>query len=344
MSLHRRNHPPALMVSSLAPVARCGRFRARRRRRNRHILHHEPGRPRRQRYLDSASKPRRFSNYTRSIGGTIAAAEMFNEPTFASMGGAPKGYNAADYGRDFRAFHDFLKKAAPAMRSSAPAASAKHGRWGRHARHEALHSENMLRAQGPGPSMPSPTTSTAAYRSAARAWARVPLAPPPKPRSPMHWLARTDRDEAFYAALRDRFAPGKPLWLTETGETACGGDPWASDFIDSFRYLNQLGSLAQSRRQSRHAQHPQCQRLCPPRRIHARAAPQLLGCSPLAQAHGHHRPRSAISSRPASASMRTASATSRAASLILAINADKTIAHDVCCPPNRRAKYSLRRI
>jgi hypothetical protein len=58
------------------------------------------------------------------------------------------------------------------------------------------------------------------------------------------WLARTNHDEAFYAALRDRFAPGKPIWLTETGETACGGDPWASSFVDSFRYLYQLGSLA----------------------------------------------------------------------------------------------------
>jgi hypothetical protein len=58
------------------------------------------------------------------------------------------------------------------------------------------------------------------------------------------WLNRTNKDEAFYAALRDKYEAGKPMWLTETGETACGGDPWASSFIDSFRYLNQLGSLA----------------------------------------------------------------------------------------------------
>jgi hypothetical protein len=32
--------------------------------------------------------------------------------------------------------------------------------------------------------------------------------------------------------------------LTETAQTACGGDRWASTFLDSFRYLNQLGSLA----------------------------------------------------------------------------------------------------
>jgi hypothetical protein len=39
--------------------------------------------------------------------------------------------------------------------------------------------------------------------------------------------------------------PGKPLWLTETGEAACGGDTWASEFVDSFRLLDQFGSLAQ---------------------------------------------------------------------------------------------------
>jgi len=37
---------------------------------------------------------------------------------------------------------------------------------------------------------------------------------------------------------------GKAIWLTETAQTACGGDRWASTFLDSFRYLNQLGSLA----------------------------------------------------------------------------------------------------
>jgi hypothetical protein len=58
------------------------------------------------------------------------------------------------------------------------------------------------------------------------------------------WLSRTERVRAFYAGLRDRFAPGAPMWLTETAEAACGGNPWATTFRDSFRYLNQLGELA----------------------------------------------------------------------------------------------------
>ena len=53
--------------------------------------------------------------FTRSIGGDIAAAEFMNEPTAASMGGAPKGYDAAAYGRDLAVFRPFIKKNAPSL-------------------------------------------------------------------------------------------------------------------------------------------------------------------------------------------------------------------------------------
>jgi heparanase 1 len=52
------------------------------------------------------------------------------------------------------------------------------------------------------------------------------------------WLARTDQTLAFYRNLRDKFAPGKPMWVTETADAACGGNPWASTFLDTFRYLD----------------------------------------------------------------------------------------------------------
>ncbi len=58
------------------------------------------------------------------------------------------------------------------------------------------------------------------------------------------WLARADRSYAFYGGLRDRFEPGKPAWITETADAACGGNPWAATFLDSFRYVDQLGRLA----------------------------------------------------------------------------------------------------
>jgi heparanase len=59
------------------------------------------------------------------------------------------------------------------------------------------------------------------------------------------WLSRPDAINSFYAGLRDRFEPGKPLWTTETADAACGGNPWGSTFLDTFRYLDQHARLAQ---------------------------------------------------------------------------------------------------
>jgi hypothetical protein len=58
------------------------------------------------------------------------------------------------------------------------------------------------------------------------------------------WLARTDAVNTFYEELRDRFEPGRAVWITETADAACGGNPWASTFLDTFRYVDQLGRLA----------------------------------------------------------------------------------------------------
>ena len=189
------------------------------------------------------AQARRFLAYTKSIGGSIAAAEYMNEPTFAEIGGAPKGYDAAAYARDIAVFRPFAKQAAPDMVilgpgsvgegiSLVPAGMAR----------GQLKTEDLLTAAGPA----FDAFSYHFYGALSKRCAgMVPGAgTTPEDALSEQWLARTGRVEAFYAGLRDRFAPGKPLWLTETGETACGGDPWASDFIDTFRYLNQLGTLA----------------------------------------------------------------------------------------------------
>jgi heparanase len=43
-------------------------------------------------------------DFTRQIGGTITAAELFNEPTIPTAGGAPPGYDAALFARDEAVF------------------------------------------------------------------------------------------------------------------------------------------------------------------------------------------------------------------------------------------------
>ena len=107
-----------------------------------------------------------------------------------------------------------------------------------------IRSEDILRDEGPG----LDAFSYHYYGAVSQRCARMGpagMGMTPEKALSEQWLTLTLRDEAFYAALRDKYAPGKPIWLTETAETACGGDPWAADFIDSFRYLAQLGELAQ---------------------------------------------------------------------------------------------------
>ncbi len=58
------------------------------------------------------------------------------------------------------------------------------------------------------------------------------------------WLGRTDQTLTYYRGVRDKFMPGKPFWNTETADAACGGNPWAGTFLDTFRYRDQLGRLA----------------------------------------------------------------------------------------------------
>ena len=186
---------------------------------------------------------KKFLAYTKEAGGSIAAAEMFNEPTFASMGGAPKGYDAAAYGRDFRAFRAYVKEAAPGMLILGPGGVGEQGLVTGPMSKSILRTEDLLKAEGPG----LDGFSYHFYGGVSERCAKgmgVKMGTTPEAALTRDWLMRTDRDEAFYAGLRDQYAPGVPMWLTETGETACGGDPWAKDFIDSFRYLNQLGTLA----------------------------------------------------------------------------------------------------
>ena len=185
----------------------------------------------------------KFLAFTHASGGKIAAAEFFNEPTMAALGGAPKGYDAAAYGSDFHVFQAFLHQAAPEAKILGPGGVGEGGSLAAIPGLKLIRSEDMLTDEGPGLDAFSyhfygGVSLRCAIMGGAAAKRSLDDA------LSADWLARTAKEEAFYAVLRDRFTPGKPIWLTETGETACGGDPWAATFLDSFRYLNQLGSLA----------------------------------------------------------------------------------------------------
>ncbi len=170
----------------------------------------------------------RLLTYTRSIGGRIAAAEFMNEPNLAEIGGAPPGYDATAYDRDFRIFYAFMKQTSPETMILGP------GTIG-----EPAITSGMLAASGPG-------LDAFSYHYYGTLSERCSGKSAPEAALSEQWLSGTDRTLSFYQTLRDKFAPGKPIWLTETADAACGGNPWAASFLDTFRYLDQLGRLAKA--------------------------------------------------------------------------------------------------
>lgn len=188
---------------------------------------------------------KRFLDYTRSVGGRIAAAEWMNEPTLASMGGAPAGYDAAAYGRDFNIFHAFARQAAPDMQILGPSSVGETtGDWGvvsGYGSADLLRTRDMLAASHPAR---VDAFSYHHYGAVSHRCAAQGLQASPEEALSEEWLRRTDQTLAFYRGLRDQFEPGRPFWNTETADAACGGNPWANTFLDTFRYLDQLGRLA----------------------------------------------------------------------------------------------------
>ena len=182
--------------------------------------------------------------YTKSIGGTITAAELFNEPTIAASGGAPDGYNAATYARDEAAFRTFVQASAPEY---ADRRSGSVGRGRGHPRAAKtmpmLHSADLLGTD------PKPKFDVFSYHYYGAVSERCEamgqgLGTTPAAALSEKWLSQTDGVFDFYKPLHAKYAPGTPIWITETADAACGGNPWGSTFLDTFRYVDQMGRLA----------------------------------------------------------------------------------------------------
>ncbi len=173
-------------------------------------------------------------NYTKSIGGEIAAAEMFNEPSHAGHGGAPDDYDGNWYSRDFEAFKNFVDLAIPEMKILGPGSTGEGGIISG----QSLSTDSIFAAQ------PKPEFEIFTYHYYGWVSKRCMGNRTAENALDKDWLNKTELGLKYYKVTRDKYAPGAPIWLTETAETACGGNPWAATYVDCFRYLEQLGRLA----------------------------------------------------------------------------------------------------
>ncbi len=170
----------------------------------------------------------RLLAWTAAVGGRIAAAEFMNEPNVAAAGVAAASDDAAAYGRDFKRFRSFIKQRTRKIMILGPGMAG-----------ETDAAARLLAASEHG-------LDVFSYHHYGALSERCTGVSPSDSALSEQWLARTDQTLDFYRRLRDRFEPGKPIWLTETAEAACGGNRLAATFLDTFRYLDQLGRLAKA--------------------------------------------------------------------------------------------------
>ena len=183
--------------------------------------------------------------YTKSQGSEIAAAELFNEPTMPTAGGEMnKDYNAGNFAKDVAAFNAWAKKEVPNMLTLGPGSVGE----GIPGVSFSMLGVNVLTTDEMMSEEPKPVFDVFSYHFYGAASMRMirsgPFSVKAEHALDSGWLQRTDTAADFYIRMRDKYMPGKPVWITETGQAAGGGDPFAATYLDCFRYLYQLGSLA----------------------------------------------------------------------------------------------------
>ena len=190
---------------------------------------------------------RKFVAYTRSVGGDVVGAEFFNEPDMPVYGGAPTGYSAADYARDFAIFHRFAQADAPDMAIVGPGSV---GEAVLQPRMSETTTSRFISTNSIFLASPRPKYAVFSYHFYGAASIRCAslgggAQTTPEAALSEAWLGWEDTSYNFYArGLRDRYQPGAPVWITEMADAACGGNPWATTILDSFRFLDQLARSA----------------------------------------------------------------------------------------------------
>ncbi len=192
----------------------------------------------------TAKEAHKIINYTKSIGGNIAGAELFNEPTIPNAGGVDTNYNGRNFAKDIAVFTVWAKKEVPHMLLIGPGSTAE-GIPGQSFAGMLKHFISTDSLMAPEP---KPLFDIFSYHYYGAMSMRVmrggPFSIKAKNALDAEWLQRTDVVADYYIRLRDEYNPGKPVWVTETAEASQGGDPFAATYLDCFRYLYQLGSLA----------------------------------------------------------------------------------------------------
>lgn len=186
----------------------------------------------------------RWLAYTHEIGGHIAATEFGNEANMISLLKVPANYSGADYRRDYGIFANWLRKASPKTLLLAPG----YAELGEPMRTMSRQNKTVRQIEADellttADAKPDVFTFHFYGGASERCGGKFMGYSMDKALTPA-WFDLVDPAIARMIAMRDAVTPGLPIWNTESAEAACGGNPWAATFADSFRFVDTLGRTA----------------------------------------------------------------------------------------------------
>lgn len=190
---------------------------------------------------DSAQAKLLF-DFSRSYGVSIDAAEFMNEPNVSTLGGAPKGYTSADFGRDQDLFFRFVRENYPEVQLVGPCACGS-----------ANGDENTMGVKIPFLSTTelldnckenADIFSYHYYNGLSERGAIMGGHWDVKDATTDPYLEVAAKTCRSYIPIRDKYCTGAPMWVTESGDAGCGGNTWGSTYLDVLRYANELASFA----------------------------------------------------------------------------------------------------
>ena len=184
---------------------------------------------------------------SKEYGVPISAAEFTNEPNLAALSGLPKGYTPADHARDHDLFGAWLKENYPECLFVGPCTvgdidlfGALDGAGGGMAAgFQIVTTEQLLGDY----KSPMDVFSYHYYNGVSERGAAMGGHWPYEAALSEPYLAVAANCARQYVARRDRYVPGGEMWVTESGDAGCGGNTWASTYVDVPRTLNELGEF-----------------------------------------------------------------------------------------------------
>ena len=184
---------------------------------------------------------------SKEYGVPISAAEFTNEPNLIALSGLPQGYTPADHARDHDLFGAWLKENYPECLFVGPctvgdinlfgALSGAGG--GMAAGFQIVTTEQLLGDY----KSPMDVFSYHYYNGVSERGAAMGGHWPVEAALTEQYLGVAADCARQYVDRRNRYVPGGQMWVTESGDAGCGGNTWASTFIDVFRTLNELGEF-----------------------------------------------------------------------------------------------------